>query len=343
MEPLTHILTGVVEAAKKAKRRTKPAVVVKVSPDEDSEEQISGICDAVWESGVDGVIVGNSTTLRPDPLPTGYILPSKEAAAMLEQGGYSGPQLFDKTLALVRRYRRKLDEGSESKPRPPLDGRAVSESQSPSKLRPTSGESSKSQPLSKPSTDAPTPQNPDTDTSTRIDATVVRDIANLKPDTPEAMSASKSQPIVRIPVRNNPSTCETADSDASPALSSSTHTAQLPLSPIRTTESASSSPAQPPTPPKPDKLAVPFVPPKRKIIFATGGITNGKQALEVLDAGASVAMIYTAVSVPKPIFEASADTYANHGGRCLQLVYSGVGTCTRIKGEMREEIARRKG
>lgn len=29
-----------------------------MSPDEDSEEQVRGICDAVWESGVDGVIVG---------------------------------------------------------------------------------------------------------------------------------------------------------------------------------------------------------------------------------------------------------------------------------------------
>jgi dihydroorotate dehydrogenase len=49
-------------------------------------------------------------------------------------------------------------------------------------------------------------------------------------------------------------------------------------------------------------------------MFATGGITNGKQALEVLNAGASVAMIYTA------------------------LVYGGVGTISRIKDEMREEI-----
>jgi dihydroorotate dehydrogenase len=51
-----------------------------------------------------------------------------------------------------------------------------------------------------------------------------------------------------------------------------------------------------------------------KVIFASGGITNGKQALEVLNAGASVVMIYTA------------------------LVYGGVGTISRIKGEMREEI-----
>ena len=34
---------------------------------------------------------------------------------------------------------------------------------------------------------------------------------------------------------------------------------------------------------------------KPKVIFATGGIANGKQALEVLRAGASVAMVYTAL------------------------------------------------
>ncbi|KAI9850703.1 MAG: Dihydroorotate dehydrogenase (quinone), mitochondrial, partial [Vezdaea acicularis] len=55
----------------------------------------------------------------------------------------------------------------------------------------------------------------------------------------------------------------------------------------------------------------------RKVIFATGGITTGAQAQQVLDAGASVAMVYTA------------------------LVYGGVGTVTRMKSEMLE--ARRRG
>jgi dihydroorotate dehydrogenase len=56
---------------------------------------------------------------------------------------------------------------------------------------------------------------------------------------------------------------------------------------------------------------------EQKVIFATGGITNGKQALEILNAGASVAQVYTA------------------------LIYGGVGTISRIKKEMREEIARK--
>ncbi|KAJ9635919.1 Dihydroorotate dehydrogenase (quinone), mitochondrial [Coniosporium apollinis] len=111
VEPLTQILTGVVEAAKSIERKTKPAVMVKVSPDEDTDDQISGICEAVWNSGVDGIIVGNTTKKRPDPLPKGFVLPPKEASAIVEEGGYSGPQMFDRTLALVKRYRRLLDEG----------------------------------------------------------------------------------------------------------------------------------------------------------------------------------------------------------------------------------------
>lgn len=166
--PLTHILHGVVQAAKSTQRKAKPAVMVKVSPDEETDEQIAGICEAVRDSGVDGVIVGNTTKKRPDPLPNGYILPAREAQVLLEQGGYSGPQMFDRTLALVKKYRAALDQGI-------------------------------------------------------------------------GLSGEK------------------------------------------------------------------------KTIFATGGITNGKQAKEILDAGASVAMVYTA------------------------LVYGGIGTITRIKEELRQE------
>ena len=111
VEPLTRLLSGVVSAVKNIDRKTKPAIMVKVSPDEDSEEQISGICEAVWDSGVDGVIVGNTTKKRPDPLPKGYLLSQSEAKVLLEQGGYSGPQMFERTLALVKKYRKALDEG----------------------------------------------------------------------------------------------------------------------------------------------------------------------------------------------------------------------------------------
>lgn len=186
--PLTAILSAVVGSAKSIERKTKPFVMVKVSPDEDNSEQISGICDAVWGSGVDGVIVGNTTNSRPRPQ---HALRDNEEKALKETGGYSGPQLFDRTAALVARYRALLDA--------PLEGVVPKEA--------TEGE-------------------------------------------------------------NTPT-----------------------------------SPANNPTP---------------KVIFASGGITNGEQALAVLRAGASVAMMYTGV------------------------VYGGVGTVTRVKQEMREEKQRQK-
>jgi dihydroorotate dehydrogenase len=177
--PLTAILTAVVASAKNVQRKTKPYVMVKVSPDEDSNEQISGICEAVWNSGVDGVIVGNTTNRRPDPVPQGFVLPDEEQKTLKETGGYSGPQLFDRSVALVARYRAMLDQGP-----------------------------------------------------------------------PSATDSDKS--VV----------------------------SQLP----------------------------------RKVIFASGGITTGKEARAALDAGASVAMMYTGV------------------------VYGGVGTVTRVKQELREEL-----
>ncbi|KAI1920905.1 Dihydroorotate dehydrogenase (quinone), mitochondrial [Ophidiomyces ophidiicola] len=67
--PLTQLLTAVVGAAAAAAAEDgggrRPAVMVKVSPDEDSDEQT---------------------------------------------GGFSGPALFERTVALVGRYRRELDE-----------------------------------------------------------------------------------------------------------------------------------------------------------------------------------------------------------------------------------------
>jgi dihydroorotate dehydrogenase len=179
--PLTSILTAVVGSAKNIERKTKPYVMVKVSPDEDSDEQISGICEAVWKSGVDGVIVGNTTNRRPDALPKGFVLPEEEQKTLKETGGYSGPQLFDRSVALVARYRSLLDQGPSSA------------------------------------------------------------------------------------------------SDAPAAV-----------------EKAANSP--------------------RKVIFASGGITTGREAQAALNAGASVAMMYTGI------------------------VYGGIGTVTRVKQELRKEL-----
>ena len=237
VEPLTSILAGVVEAAKKATKESKPVVMVKVSPDEDSEEQVQGICDAVWESGVDGVIVGNTTKRRPEPLGA---LPSREAAVLLEQGGYSGPQLFEKTVELTRRYRMLLDEGMVAKPEPaPTASKSSPPASSPD--------------LAKASSSA----TPAEDLSSRIEATTARDKKNLKPDALLAEADSKSQPLIRLPERNNPLSSGDSGSSDTPALSASHHVDQIPHVSSRQGPGEGSH--------------------KRKVIFASGGITNGKQ------------------------------------------------------------------
>lgn len=171
VEPLTQLLSAVVEEAHLTDRKVKPRVMVKVSPDEDEDAQMEGIVQAVISSGVDGVIVGNTTKRREGVVPAGIRLTQKEHQALHQEGGYSGPAMFDRTLNLVGRYRKMLD--------------------------------------------------------------------------------------------------------------------------ARTLESGASS---------------------QKVLFATGGITNGHQALQILNAGASVAMVYTGMT------------------------YGGPGTITRIKNEMKAEL-----
>jgi len=288
--------------------------MVKVSPDEDADSQVAGICEAIKQSGCAGVVVGNTSTRRPDPLPAGYILPEREAALMLEQGGYSGPQLFERTVALVKRYRTILDEDDAPASPPPL----------PSLENP---------PSSQPSNPQIVPENMDTAVAFQIQATTERDTAHLKPSTPSQDTSSKSQPLLRLPERNSPSSPSPSSSlshpatppDRPPALSSSSHINQLPSPPPPPSSSARtslSSPASSSSAPADTALGPTAVPAStsanpKTVIFASGGITNGRQALEVLEAGASVAMVYTA------------------------LVFGGVGTISRIKGELREEMKKR--
>ena len=200
VEPLTRILEGVVGAARSVKRQTAPKVMVKVSPDEDQDEQIEGIVEAIWRSGVDGVIVGN-TTKRRNVIPQGTQLSARERRVLEEQGGYSGPQMFERTLGLVKRYRRLLDLG------PPAPPQKREEESNPTAVSGTS------------SGDDPAP-------------TITEKIQSIKDSLVGLGSAGSAE------VGGN----------------------------------------------------------GQKVIFATGGITNGKQALEILNAGASVAQIYTALS-----------------------------------------------
>jgi dihydroorotate dehydrogenase len=205
-EPLTKLLTAVVSAARRTDRKTKPAVMVKVSPDEDSTEQVEGICEAIWDSGVDGVIVGNTTRRRPDALPAGVKLSQAEEVILKEQGGYSGPQLFERTVSLVKKYRQILDQHSDGR-RPAI----------------LAGDDLKSLPRE------------------AADSTV------------------------------NDLSLKTAD-DA-PAE------APFHLPKAGTSNTSKATDARDPV---------------RKVIFCSGGITNGKQALEALNAGADMVQVYTA-------------------------------------------------
>lgn len=126
--------------------------------------------------------------------------------------------------------------------------------------------------------------------SSSIQQTIERDTKNFKPDTPEADAESKyHHATTPSPPTNHPPV-------PPPLPSQQTSTSSnYPHCPIRLLKG----------------------PPKRKVISATGGITTGKQALEVLGAGASVAHVYTA------------------------LVYKGVGVIARTKDKMRKKMKRR--
>jgi dihydroorotate dehydrogenase len=256
-----------VQAVKNIDRKTKPAIMVKVSPDEDTEEQVLGICEAIWDSGVDGVIVGNTTKRGPDPIPKGYRIPSTEAAVLLEQGGYSGPQMFERTRDLVKRYRRTLDNGPRQVPSSPSSAKSKVEP-------PVAGHATGDEP----------------------DSSIL-----------DKLSSSSTSPKASSP--NNP---------ASPSVTASIPTEVTPP-PTNMDDLAESAPtiAVQPSRYAKDPAPAPGTAGSRKVIFATGGITNGRQAREILDAGASVAQVYTAI------------------------VYGGVGTISRIKEEMREEAKKR--
>ncbi|MCJ1312927.1 Dihydroorotate dehydrogenase (quinone), mitochondrial [Agyrium rufum] len=299
VEPLTKIMTAVVDAASRsAGRKTRPAVMVKVSPDEDSDEQLLGVAHAVWESGVDGVIVGNTTKGRPEFAPTDRPLSSTEMRLLKEQGGYSGPTLFKKTVDLVGRYRKLLDQGMYE--RGSKSGDMSDEPATPPD-EPTKSESN---------------EKKGEGAVEKIEATIDRDMKNLKPQSGSEMEKSESQPLIRLPARNNPLSDDEFISDTKTSLSNSHHLDQLPAKGA-TMESNSKSPPSPKSTPSSKSTGSPQPCSEQKVIFATGGITNGAQALEVLNAGASVAMVYTA------------------------LVYGGVGTITKIKDEMRTEMKKK--
>ncbi len=85
--PLTSLLSAVVDEAARCGAGGAAARHVKVSPDEDEDAQVEGIVRAVYQSGVDGVIVGNTTKRRAGVVPEGARLAAAEQRALMETGG----------------------------------------------------------------------------------------------------------------------------------------------------------------------------------------------------------------------------------------------------------------
>ncbi|KAK6377793.1 Dihydroorotate dehydrogenase (quinone), mitochondrial [Lithohypha guttulata] len=316
-ESLTQILTSVVKAARSVQRTNKPAVMVKVSPDEDSDDQVNGICQAIWESDVDGVIVGNTTNQRPEPMPHLKPLTPIEEQRLLETGGFSGPHLFEKTLSMVKKYKSSLGDSP-----PPNIGNTPAPASTPS--RSGGAVSSLKEQMQKDLAEAPAKAGPHGDAVTDSIQTESIPLQNLS-----EKAESEKLPLINLPTarfydKSRPEQDKLRSSPDGPESEQSkkdNERAEEKREQIRKEqeeakkarqETKQSVGAQDKRAPDTGRRDQP------KVIFATGGITNGKQALEILNAGASVAMVYTA------------------------LVYGGVGTISRIKDEMRYELKSKK-
>jgi len=99
---LQELLSGVLKArddiVSTNKLSRKPKLLVKIAPDLSADE-IADVAAAVLSSGVDGVIVSNTTIKRP---------PSLLDANKVETGGLSGPPLKPYSLAALRTLRSLL-------------------------------------------------------------------------------------------------------------------------------------------------------------------------------------------------------------------------------------------
>ena len=306
-EALTKILSSVVKAARSVQRTTKPAVMVKVSPDEDSDEQVAGICQAVWEADVDGIVVGNTTNSRPAAIKKLGKLTTSEEQHLLESGGFSGPHLFEKTLSMVKKYKKLVGDGpvheTESKPESKSPTPETSAPKPAHKETNAIKEELKGNLAGSPSGDA-------VSDSIQTGAIPLKNIADEKD--------SEKKPLINLPsVRFFDQPQEDPNSIISNVVSAFKGESEEAQETTKPAQSKKPEQSQEDHPVQSEKKSSPDLARRDqpKVIFATGGITNGEQALQILNAGASVAMVYTA------------------------LVYGGVGTISRIKDEMRKELA----
>lgn len=117
---LQELLSGVLKARDDVVTthglNQKPKLVLKIAPDL-TEDEIADVAAAVRNSGVDGVIVSNTTIRRPDTLLSGkqhapqlwfHIAHTSTLANKVETGGLSGPPLKPYSLAALKTLRALL-------------------------------------------------------------------------------------------------------------------------------------------------------------------------------------------------------------------------------------------
>lgn len=101
-EPLLELLAAVFDEREKACGKTAPPpIFVKLAPDLDGAQQ-EELAAVALESGISGLILGNTTLDRPDTL---------NASFRAEKGGLSGQPLTDKSTAVIRNFY-KLTKGA---------------------------------------------------------------------------------------------------------------------------------------------------------------------------------------------------------------------------------------
>ncbi|MDR6769780.1 quinone-dependent dihydroorotate dehydrogenase [Azospirillum sp. BE72] len=91
-DPLRALLERVLEARAACGLTRNPPLLLKIAPDLTVEDK-SDIAAVALESGIDGLIVSNTTISRPDGIP---------AAMRSEAGGLSGAPLFEPSTSVLR-------------------------------------------------------------------------------------------------------------------------------------------------------------------------------------------------------------------------------------------------
>ena len=93
---MTRLIARLLEARARAAPRNPPPLLVKIAPDLSPEER-ADLAEVALSSGIDGLIIANTTVARPASL---------HSAAAHEPGGLSGRPLFaPSTTLLAEMYR----------------------------------------------------------------------------------------------------------------------------------------------------------------------------------------------------------------------------------------------